>query len=102
MAGKARFMFWWDGLGDNGEPLPCFNVVENDKGISNGSTVDGTALLEQYGIPLPLFPSYETWRRETAAKRRCGKCWAVTRGRPDASHHLQNFHKQHIPGGFNG
>jgi len=78
MSGRATFVFWWENAGDNNEHLPFFNVVENDKGMINGSTVDGDALLAEYGIPLPLFPDFKTWKREVEAGRKCRHCWAST------------------------
>lgn len=93
MSGRARFAFWWEDAGDNGENLPFFNVIENDKGMKNGSTVDAASLLSsKYEIPLPLFPSYETWRREIAEKRRCRYCWAVVRSVADNERHIEIQH----------
>lgn len=94
MSGKARFVFYWENAGDNGEPIPFFTVLKNDRGINNGSTIDGQQLLEQYGIPLPLFPDYKTWKHNVVSKRRCGRCWAVTRCMGDYVHHNEIHHPQ--------
>lgn len=69
-----------------------FNVIENDKGINNGSTVGGQQLISVYEIPVPLFPDLKTWRNETESKRRCFRCWAVTRGATDNIRHREIVH----------
>lgn len=92
MAGKAKFVFWWDGAGDKSQPLVFFNVLSNDRGLRNGSTVDGEGLLKDYGIPLPLFPDYRTWLREVSAGRRCRHCWASIE---DNCFHVKNMTQQH-------
>ncbi len=92
MSGRAKFVFWWEDATDDHQPLPFFNVIENDLGKSNGSTVDGGSLQKEYGIPLPLFPSYETWVREVSEKQRCGRCWAALRGKADLEQHLRTNH----------
>lgn len=94
MAGKAKFVFWWEGAVEDGQPVPFFNVVENDRGLENGSTVDGDSLLKDYGIPVPLFPDFKTWKREVSLKRRCFRCWAVVRGHRDLLRHRQMVHHE--------
>lgn len=90
MSAQAKFVFWWENVGANNEPLPFFNLA------SNGSTVDGETLLSKYGIPLPLFPSYETWKRETNAKRRCFRCWKTTKGVNDLARHREVVHHERL------
>lgn len=96
MSGQAKFVHWFVSPYSDIPSEPMFNVVRNDKGLPNGSTVSGQTLLEQYEILLPLFPSMETWQRETAAKRRCFRCWAVTRGATDAIRHRIHYHNENL------
>lgn len=92
MSGKAKFVHWMITGFDDIPNEPMFNVIENDKGYNNGSTVTGEALLQVYGIPVPLFPDLKTWKHETQAKRRCFRCWKVTRGFRDWLHHRITIH----------
>lgn len=97
MNGKAKFVFWWDSFDRQGTPMPFFIIVESRNGIATvGSTVSAASLLA-YQIPLPLFPSYETWKRETTAKHKCFRCWATTRGDADLFRHRQIVHNE-FPG----
>lgn len=66
---KPRFVYWWDGLGENGEPIA---VYRDEK----GSDVTGASLLAA-GHPLPLTPTYETWKKLTQSGDRCPKCWSA-------------------------
>lgn len=92
MSGQAKFVFWLVSQFDDIASEPMFTVLQNDKGIANNSTVGGAQLLQVYGIPLPLFPDLKTWQMETAAKRRCFRCWAVIRGANDGLHHRETVH----------
>lgn len=92
MSGRAKFVHWLVTGFEDMPNEPMFNVISNDKGINNGSTVTGDSLLKEYGIPLPIFPSLKTWQSETAAKRRCFRCWAVIRGAADGAHHREKVH----------
>lgn len=96
MSGRAKFVFWLTSEFPDIPSEPMFNVIENDRGINNGSTVCGQNLIDTYGIPVPLFPSLETWRRETAEKRRCFRCWRVTRGAADLAHHRTVVHHERL------
>lgn len=96
MSGRAKFVHWLISGFDDIPNEPMFNVIENDLGKNNGSTVAGESLLHDYGIALPLFPDLKTWQRETAAKRRCFRCWAVTRGPIDSLRHRKVVHGEQV------
>ena len=97
MIDKTRFCYYLEGLE---RPEPIFHLwMPESKGFSD---VGGETLLTS-GKPLPMFPDYRTWRREVASKKRCGRCWAVTRGHNDLIHHLQHHHLSapiHMPEGI--
>jgi len=80
----ARFVYWWPQAGD-GEDLAFYR---NDI----GSDVTAETLLAS-GQPIPLTPTFSTWRDMVDQKSRCGLCWAVTRGRDDFKRHLDLNHK---------
>ena len=97
MSGKAKFVHWVDSpfANDPVDPIqsePMFNVISNDRGINNGSTVTGESLLEIYGIAVPLFPDLKTWKREVENKRRCKHCWKVIRNLADGENHFIFHH----------
>lgn len=75
MKGKAVFSFY-DAIGLNGEQTPCFTVVKDEFGDANYSTVSGETLLSTFRMPLPLFPSYETWKHQIENKEKCKYCYA--------------------------
>lgn len=92
MSGRAKFVHWLVSPFEDIPSEPLFNVVENDKGLPNGSTIGGGTLMTQYGINLPLFPDLKTWQRETDAKRKCFRCWASVRGATDLQRHREKQH----------
>src|SRR5258708_19287290 len=79
MSGRAKFVHWMVSPFEDIPSEPMFNVISNDKSLPNGSTIGGGALLTQYGINLPMFPSPETWKQGTETKRKCFPFWSVTR-----------------------
>lgn len=83
-----RFKYYLDGQ-FVGKPEPIFSLwMERSNGHSD---VCGETLLKA-GKPLPLFPDYQTWRREVSSKRRCGRCWRVVRGLADLIRHGETNH----------
>jgi hypothetical protein len=81
-------------------PEPIFALWITD--VNGYSDVSGETLLKQ-GKPIPLFPDYQTWRREVSTKRRCGRCWRVVRGTVDLARHCELIHKTkllHMPDGY--
>lgn len=95
MSGRAKFVHWLVSPFSDIPSEPMFNVISNDKGLPNGSTIGGGTLLATYGINLPLFPDLKTWRRETEAKRKCFRCWASLRGtQADYVNHLDRAHNE--------
>jgi hypothetical protein len=78
---KARFVHYLVEFLERPEPM--FQAPDR-------STVCGQSLIDRYGLPLPLFPSYETWITLVAAKKRCGRCNAALRGGADLANHYQN------------
>lgn len=92
MSGRAKFVHWLAPFEDI-DGAPMFNVIENNIGMPNGSTVGGETLLKVYGIPVPLFPDYGTWCTLTDEKKRCFRCWAALKGtRADYQHHHETNH----------
>lgn len=96
MSGRAKFVFWWDHAGEHDEPVPFFNVIENDRGLNNKSTVNGSQLMRDYGIALPPFPSFPVWQRETSSKRKCFRCWMSIRGPKDLIRHRELVHREMV------
>src|SRR5258708_9813282 len=96
MSGRANFFHGMVSPFEDIPSEPMFNVISNDKSLPNGSTIGGGTLLTQYGINLPMFPSLETWKQETEAKRKCFRCWAVTRGNEDLLHHRAAVHHEKL------
>lgn len=92
----VKFKYYLEGLE---RPIPMFGIwIERLKGYSD---VNGETVLES-GLPLPFFPSYETWRDMVISKKRCGRCWAITRHALDLSNHLAQRHghlSPHMPQG---
>lgn len=93
MSGRAKFVFWWSGDHEN---RAYFNVLENDRGIQNGSTVSNETLINNYGIEPPTHPTFEQWRDQVHRKKRCGKCPAYLKGATDWRHHMDTNHKEFI------
>ena len=84
---QAAFVCYWE-MPDE-KPEPMFRVLANSDMLAVGSTVGGVTLM-QYGVALPLFPDFKTWRRMVDLKRRCGRCWQAMRGAADLNHHYSN------------
>ncbi len=42
------------------------------------------------GLEVPYTPSFEKWKTDIAAKRRCGACHDALRGPADLEHHIAN------------
>lgn len=78
---KARFAYYMSEYLDRPEPI--FRAPD-------GSSVGGDTIINRYGLPVPLFPSYETWLKLVAEKKRCGRCYAALRGLPDLTNHYAN------------
>src|SRR5258708_30164440 len=83
MSGRAKFVHWMVSPFEDIPSEPMFNVISNDKSLPNGSTIGGGALFTQEGINLTTFPSLETWKKETEAKPKWFRSWALTRGSED-------------------
>lgn len=94
MVNAPHFKYYLEGLD---KPEPMFGLwMPNSNGFSD---VSGETVLAA-GKPLPLFPDYKTWRNEVSGKRRCGRCWRVTRGADDLLRHTQISHMSapvHMP-----
>ncbi|HYF37194.1 MAG TPA: hypothetical protein VD994_17975 [Prosthecobacter sp.] len=84
---KTVFAFYWEHAGENGEPVAFYNVP-----MGESMSTMARETLEKTGAAIPETPTYEEWKKEVGAKRRCGKCWDVTRGPNDYVRHLQLNH----------
>lgn len=95
MSGRAKFVHWLVSPFDDIPSEPMFNVVENDKGLPNGSTVCGSTAMAVYGISIPLFPDLKTWKQLTEKKKRCFRCWGTLRGTmADYVRHIEMVHHE--------
>lgn len=95
MSNRAKFVHWLESPFSDIPSEPMFNIIGNETTLARGSTLCGGTLLAA-GINLPLFPSLETWKRETESKRRCFRCWAVTRNYSDWVHHREAVHGEKV------
>lgn len=96
-----RFKYYLDGYFIE-KPEPIFALWM--PGLRAYSDVSGEKVMAA-GRSLPLFPDYKTWRRLVLSKRRCGRCWASTRGIPDLLRHLKIHHMDapiHLPASGDG
>src|SRR5258708_32082932 len=94
MSGRANFFHGMVSPFEDIPSEPMFNVISNDKSLPNGSTIGGGALLTQYGINLPMFPSLETWKQENEAKQKFFPRWAVTPRNENLRHHPTAVHHE--------
>lgn len=92
MNSKPRFKYYTPGFpaDANGPEIKPEATYSLPMGKGHSDVCSETLL--QTGRPLPLTPTYSTWRREVALKHRCGRCWAVVRGQADLAHHSKAQH----------
>lgn len=91
--GKAKFVHWMESPFEDIPSEPMFNVLKNERGLPNGSTVSIEQLEKTYQIETPLYPSLENWKKEVAEKRRCFNCYASLRGKADLERHKIYQHR---------
>jgi len=82
----ARFKYYWL----FNETAYAFYAVEIEPG--QWSDLSGETMLAR-GIPLPVTPSFNTWKQEVYSGRRCGSCWAkLPRGLAAVAAHHEERH----------
>jgi hypothetical protein len=95
MNAKVEFAYYFE-TGDKDVGMPSFHVVWSTiAGLPSRSHI-GLSELEAANFPVPKYPSYKTWLRETAAKRRCFRCWATTKTHADWVHHRLAQHGERV------
>lgn len=82
---RARFVYYQEGPLIAGFPYAVYRD-ENNSDISAEE-------LYRRGQPIPLTPTYSTWRNLVDTKKRCGKCFAYVRQRvSDLQFHRKVVH----------
>lgn len=86
---SVRFIgYWMTSLpGDSQEVWTPMYQGEETKG---SHLSDDT--LHERGIPIPLTPTYQTWKNLVEAKRTCGRCFHFLRNEADRAHHMKTNH----------
>lgn len=79
---KPRFKYYLEYPGM--EPIAYYSSPED-------SDVSGETLLKM-NIPIPLTPTFNTWKQVIATDRRCVRCWACFRSLAERNHHMEKNH----------
>ena len=75
---KAKFIGY---MIDGEFHFPLYNVLKSDHVDMIGSTVSAETLLDELHIPIPLTPTFQTWKHFVEVGRRCRYCFAALEGR---------------------
>jgi len=61
---RVRFVYWWDNCGEAGEPVAFYRVED---GPNSGSDITAETV-HQMGLPIPLTPTFQTWKNLKGAQ----------------------------------
>lgn len=89
---KAKFSHY--ATDSFGPPEPRFEVKdENPLGLLVIPSATGNQVHSGFRLPIPLFPSFATWREMTSRLLRCWRCWHPLNGsKEQAETHRIDFH----------
>lgn len=88
---KVKFSYYWEP--DDEKPFPDYRVVKSrNPDIPMDSHISRKTCLK-HGIEIPATPTYEEWKKQTQNKKRCYRCWKITRTFDDYNRHIYYKHQ---------